>query len=250
MTAQDESRIPGKCQGSERLEPATLGRRIVVPAFGDYARRYDKANTPAPRFRPLRKLRSVAIADARIAFDGHCDLTVKVQGLPRLRARLQQELPVGGRTKTTVRIVRTREGMTGVGPGCYELRITIEVAKVDAAGRSKAETIITGWDPGGRASLTNDVGETISAGKRKYLVRMQRACARTKKGSKGRRKAYARTGRVRHNETTARDAHLHKQIAHAVRRADIHVVERNTHAAMRRKGGKRKRGMNRQHQPA
>lgn len=246
VTAQDLPRIPKHCQGSERLEPATLGRRIVTSVFDDYTRRYERPNVPAPRFRPRRKLRSVAIQEANVSFDGHRDLTIKIQGTPKLRARLQRTLPAECFAASSSRVVRTRDGMAGVGPARYELRITIETPTMKPAPSGETKTVITGWDPGGRAALTNDAGETVNVGKRRYLRRMQRACARTRKGSKGRRKAYARVGRMQSKETTARNAHRHKQVAHAARKAHLHVVEKNTHAGMRRKGGKRKRGMNRQ----
>ena len=41
-------------------------------------------------------------------------------------------------------------------------------------------------------------------------------------------------------ETRARDQHRHKQVHHAAMKADVHVVERNHHATMRRRGGKSK----------
>ena len=46
-------------------------------------------------------------------------------------------------------------------------------------------------------------------------------------------------------ETRAREQHRHKQIHHATAKADVHVVETNRHAAMRRRGGKSKSRMNR-----
>ena len=46
-------------------------------------------------------------------------------------------------------------------------------------------------------------------------------------------------------ETRARDQHRHKQVHHAAMKADVHVVETNRHAAMRRRGGKAKSRMNR-----
>ena len=46
-------------------------------------------------------------------------------------------------------------------------------------------------------------------------------------------------------ETRARDQHRHKQVHHAAQKADIHVVEANRHAAVRRRGGKSKSRMNR-----
>ena len=46
-------------------------------------------------------------------------------------------------------------------------------------------------------------------------------------------------------ETRARDQHRHEQVHHAAMKADVHVVERNHHATMRRRGGKSKSRMNR-----
>ena len=46
-------------------------------------------------------------------------------------------------------------------------------------------------------------------------------------------------------ETRARDQHRHKQVHHAARKADVHVVERNHHATMRRRDEKSKSRMNR-----
>ena len=104
---------------------------------------------------------------------------------------------------------------------------------------------MNGREPGARASATNDAGERILAGRRRDLRRMQRACERTKRGSGRRAKAYARLSRVRRRETARRRAHWHKQVAIAIRKADVHVVERNRHATMRRRGGRPKLGMNR-----
>ena len=96
-----------------------------------------------------------------------------------------------------------------------------------------------------RASATNDAGERILAGERQRVRRQQRACERTKRGSRRRAKAYARLSRARRRETVRNHAYRHKQVAIAVRKADVHVIEKNRHAAMRRKGGTPKKGMNR-----
>ena len=56
-------------------------------------------------------MRSLDIEKPTIAFDGHRDLTMKIQGVPKLRARLQQALPARCLTADSIRIARTREGM-------------------------------------------------------------------------------------------------------------------------------------------
>ena len=38
---------------------------------------------------------------------------------------------------------------------------------------------------------------------------------------------------------------MKKQLAHEIAKGDVHIVEKNEHHAMRRKGGQRKKGMNR-----
>ena len=104
---------------------------------------------------------------------------------------------------------------------------------------------MNGRSPGARVGATNDVGERILGGHRERLRRMQRGCERAKRGSRRRAKAYARLSRAQHRETKRNRAYRHKQVAIAVRKADVHVIETNRHLAMRRRGGTRKKGMNR-----
>ena len=238
-------KAPGHGQGSQRLTGLALGRRLLTGIFSDFCRRYERPGAPPPRFRPVRKLRSVAVCEARVAFDGHRDLVLRVQGLPALRARLRERRKIDESAKvgTTVRIVREREGLGGCAPGRWTLRLTL-TDRVRT--RAEAErTVIAGWDPGGRAALTNDRGDVVTPGKRRYLRRQQRACARTRRGSNNRRKAHARLAKKRADETRRRTEHVKKQVAYAVRGADVHAIETNAHARMRRRGGKRKAGMNR-----
>ena len=69
--------------------------------------------------------------------------------------------------------------------------------------------------------------------------------SRCKRGSRGWRKAKTMLRLHLERETRARDQHRHKQVHHAAMKADVHVVERNNHATMRRRGGKSKSRMNR-----
>ena len=106
---------------------------------------------------------------------------------------------------------------------------------------------VRGWDPGGRRSLTSDAGDVIQVRTRTKteVRRLARRVSRCKRGSRGWRKAKAAVRLHLERETRARDQHRHKQVHHAAMKADVHVVEVNNHATMRRRGGKSKSRMNR-----
>ena len=63
--------------------------------------------------------------------------------------------------------------------------------------------------------------------------------------SRGWRKAKTTLRLHLERETRSREQHRHKQVHHAAAKADVHVVETNRHATMRRRGGKAKSRMNR-----
>ena len=106
---------------------------------------------------------------------------------------------------------------------------------------------LRGWDPGGRRSLTSDAGDVIQVRTRAKTEhrRLARRASRCKRGSRGWRKAKAAVRLHLERETRARDQHRHKQVHHAAMKADVHVIERNNHATMRRRGGKAKSRINR-----
>ena len=106
---------------------------------------------------------------------------------------------------------------------------------------------VRGWDPDGRRSLTSDAGDVIQVRTREKTEhrRLARRVSRCKRGSRRWRKAKAAVRLHLERETRARDQHRHKQVHHGAAKADVHVVEMNRHAAMRRRGGKSKSRMNR-----
>ena len=139
--------------------------------------------------------------------------------------------------------MRSRRGCRGRCPTRYEVRLGVELADRPAR-EARTER---GWDPGGRRSLTSDQGDTVVVAKRDATRtrRLRRAVARCRKGSRGYRKAQAKLRCHLADETRAREQHRRKQVAHAARKAELHVVEENRHQAMRRAGGAAKTRMNR-----
>ena len=227
------------------FDATRFGRRVVVGLFEDFARRHAEPGAPAPKFRPGWKLRSVCVYDARLAWRANCrDAVLRVQGLPALRVRLHRPVPEGAMTRGTIRIVRRQRQCRGQAPARYEIRLMVDVP---TRAPCPEPTRFLGWDPGGRRSLTSNAGDVVRVRARAGTEarRLARRVSRCKRGSRGWRKAKATLRLHLERETRAREQHRHKQVSHAARKADIHVVEANRHAAMRRRGGKPKRRMNR-----
>ena len=227
------------------FDATRFGRRVVSGIFDDFARRYAQAGAPAPAFRPGWKLRSVAVKDARIAWcTNRRDAVLRVQGLPALRVRLHRPVPESATTHGSIRLVRRQRQCRGRVPARYEIRIMVDLPARESCADAQR---VRGWDPGGRRSLTSDAGEVIQVGTRvrSEARRLARHISRCTRRSRGWRKAKAALRVHLERETRARDQHRHKQVHHAAMKADVHVVETNRHAAMRRRGGKSKSRMNR-----
>ena len=227
------------------FDATRFGRRVVSGIFDDFARRYAQAGAPAPAFRPGWKLRSVAVKDARIAWcTNPRDAVLRVQGLPALRVRLHRPVPESATTHGSIRLVRRQRQCRGRVPARYEIRIMVDLPARESCADAQR---VRGWDPGGRRSLTSDAGEVIQVGTRvrSEARRLARHISRCTRRSRGWRKAKAALRVHLERETRARDQHRHKQVHHAAMKADVHVVETNRHAAMRRRGGKSKSRMNR-----
>ena len=183
--------------------------------------------------------------DARIAWCANRrDAVLGVQGLPALRVRLHRPVPEGATTHGTIRLVRRQRPCRGHVPARYEIRLMVDLPAREPCADAKR---LRGWDPGGRRSLTSDAGEVIQVRTRTKTDarRLARRVSRCKRGSRGWRKAKTMLRLHLERETRARDQHRHKQVHHAAMKADVHVVELNNHATMRRRGGKSKSRMNR-----
>ena len=227
------------------FDATRFGRRMVGGIFDDFTRRYAQPGAPAPAFRPGWKLRSVAVKDARIAWCANRrDAVLRVQGLPALRVRLHRPVPESATTHGSIRLVRRQRPCRGRVPARYEIRLMVDLPARERCANARR---VRGWDPGGRRSLTSDAGDVIQVRTREKTEhrRLARRVSRCKRGSRGWRKAKAAVRLHLERETRARDQHRHKQVHHAARKADVHVVELNNHAAMRRRGGKSKSRMNR-----
>ena len=227
------------------FDATRFGRRVVGGIFDDFARRYAQPGAPAPAFRPGWKLRSVAVKDARIAWCANRrDAVFRVQGLPALRVRLHRPVPEGATTHGSIRLVRRQRPCRGRVPARYEIRLMVDLP---ARERCTDAPRLRGWDPGGRRSLTSDAGDVIQVRPRTKTEhrRLARRVSRCKRRSRGWRKAKAMLRLHLERETRARDQHRHKRVHHAAMKADVHVVELNNHATMRRRGGKSKSRMNR-----
>ena len=227
------------------FDATRFGRRVVGGIFDDFARRYAQPGAPAPGFRPGWKLRSVAVKDARIAWCANRrDAVLRVQGLPALRVRLHRPVPESATTHGSIRLVRRQRPCRGRVPARYEIRLMVDLPARERCANARR---VRGWDPGGRRSLTSDAGDVIQVGTRvrSEARRLARHISRCTRRSRGWRKAKAALRVHLERETRARDQHRHKQVHHAAMKADVHVVETNRHAAMRRRGGKSKSRMNR-----
>ena len=227
------------------FDATRFSRRMVGGIFDDFTRRYAQPGAPAPAFRPGWKLRSVAVKDARIAWCANRrDAVLRVQGLPALRVRLHRPVPESATTHGSIRLVRRQRPCRGRVPARYEIRLMVDLPARERCANARR---VRGWDPGGRRSLTSDAGDVIQVRTREKTEhrRLARRVSRCKRGSRGWRKAKAAVRLHLERETRARDQHRHKQVHHAAMKADVHVVELNNHAAMRRRGGKSKSRMNR-----
>ena len=230
---------------TEGFDAARFGRRVVTGIFDDFARRYAQPGAPAPAFRPGWKLRSVAVKNARIAWcTNRRDAVLRVQGLPALRVRLHRPVPESATTHGSIRLVRRQRPCRGRVPARYEIRLMVDLPAREPCANAQR---VRGWDPGGRRSLTSDAGDVIQVRTRTKteVRRLARRVSRCKRGSRGWRKAKTMLRLHLERETRARDQHRHKQVHHAAMKADVHVVELNNHATMRRRGGKSKSRMNR-----
>ena len=227
------------------FDATRFGRRVVGGIFDDFARRHDAPGAPPPKFRPGWKLRSVCVYDARVAWRANRrDAVLRVQGLPALRVRLHRPVPAGANVRGTVRLVRRQRRCQGRVPARYELRVMVDLPARPPVAEPRR---LRGWDPGGRRALTSDAGDVVRVlpRARDEARRLARRVSRCTRGSRGWRKAKAALRLQLERETRARDQHRHKQVRHAAGKADVHVVETNRHAAMRRRGGRPKTRMNR-----
>ena len=170
------------------------------------------------------------------------DAVLRVQGLSALRVRLHRLVPESATTHGSIRLVR--RPCRGRVPAWYEIRLMVDLPARERCANARR---VRGWDPGGCRSLTSDTGDVIQVRTRAKTEhrRISRRISRCKRGSRGYRKAKAALRLHLERETRARDQHRHKQAHHGVAKADVHVVEFNRHATMRRRGGKSKSRMNR-----
>ena len=195
-----------------------------------------------------RSLRSVTSrAGLRHLVDGAA-LRVQIGPARRrrnaLRATLPRPLGTGERIRA-IRIVRVQEGHPRVGPTRWEAHVVVEGPAPMPLPR-RARPRVTGLDLGGRATATSDTGHILAPVPAPAATRaLGRAVSRKRRGSKARWRARARLRQQAARHAARRRQRLMKHASVIAREHAVVVVEDLDHAAMRARGGRAKRGINR-----
>ena len=195
-----------------------------------------------------RSLRSVTSrAGLRHLVDGAA-LRVQIGPARRrrnaLRATLPRPLGTDERIRA-IRIVRVQEGHPRVGPTRWEAHVVVEGPAPMPLPR-RARPRATGLDLGGRATATSDTGRILAPVPAPAATRaLGRAVSRKRRGSKARWRARARLRQQAARHAARRRQRLMKHASVIAREHAVVVVEDLDHAAMRARGGRAKRGINR-----
>ncbi len=214
----------------------TVSRGVLVRvdrAFKAFFRRVKAGEKPGyPRFKPHQRYQCLELASVTAGMvKGN---RIKVKGLPVIKIRPNRRMPDSSQLKAL------RIGMHGrilTVDLVYEEEQNI-LAPVDTA---------VGIDMGVNERMTFSDGETVS---RRVIDRsretsLQRAISTKKKGSNRRRKAVATFARERRRNTVRNRNECHRLTTAIVRKYQKIAVEKLAIKNMSRRGGSRKRGLNR-----
>ncbi len=205
----------------------------VDRAFKAFFRRVKAAEKPGyPRFKPHQRYQCLELSDVSPGMvKGNC---IKIKGLPVIRIRSHRRLPDSSQLKA-LRIV-----MHG------------HVLTVDLVYEEESEPLapvasVVGIDVGVNERMTFSDGKTVS---RRMIDRsretsLQQAISTKKKGSNRRRKAVSAYARERRRNTVRNRNECHQLTTAIVRKYQKIAVEKLAIQNMSRKGGSRKRGLNR-----
>ena len=240
----------GRARGPQHPEPRWLRRHPLWPARGQRnLRRLRATLRPGGRSGtgvPTRVETALGRGEGRAHRVVHKPPRrgAPCPGTTRPSGSAPRPVPESATTHGSIRLVRRQRPCRGRVPARYEIRLMVDLPARERCANARR---VRGWDPGGRRSLTSDAGDVIQVRTRAKTEhrRLARRISRCKRGSRGYRKAKAALRLHLERETRARDQHRHKQIHHGATKADVHVVEFNRHATMRRRGGKSKSRMNR-----
>ena len=161
-----------------------------------------------------------------------------------LRATLPRPLATGERIRA-IRIVRVQEGHPRVCPTQWEAHVIVE-GPAPTPLPHRARPRVTGIDLGGRITATSDTGCILAPVQAPATSRaLAKAVSRKRRGSKARWRTKARLRQQAASHAARRRQRLMKYAKITAREHAVVVVEDLDHAAMRAKGGRAKRGINR-----
>ena len=204
--------------------------------------------TPAKIGRFRRSLRSVTSRVClRHAAAGR-ELRVHIGPAKRqrnaLRAMLPQPLEEGERIRS-IRIVQVQEGHARACPSQWEAHVAVEGPARPALSR-RARPRAIGLDVGGRRVATRDTGTILVPVPAPSAARAHgRALSRKRGRSNPRRRVRARMRQQAARHALRRQQRLTKHAAILAKEHAVVIVENLDQYAMRARGGRHKRGINR-----
>ena len=204
--------------------------------------------TPARTGRFRRSLRSltsrVCLRHAAVARKLRVHFGPAKHRRNALRATLPRPLAAGGRIRS-IRIVQVQEGHARVCPSQWEAHVVVEGAARPALPR-RARPRAIGLDVGGRRIATRDTGTVLAPVPALSAAKAHgRALSRKRRGSNARRRVRARLRQQAARHAFRRQQKLTKHAAILAQEHAVIVVENLDQPAMRARGGRHKRGINR-----
>ncbi len=214
----------------------TVSRGVLVRVDRSckaFFRRVKAGEKPGyPRFKPHQRYQCIELSEVTAGMvKGN---RIKVKGLPAIRIRPNRELPDSSQLKAL------RIGMHG-------RILTVDLVYEEESEPLTSVDTAVGIDMGVNERMTFSDGETVS---RRVIDRsretsLQRAISTKKKGSNRRGKAVSAFACERRRNTVRNRNECHRLTTAIVRKYQKIAVEKLTIKNMSRKGGNRKRGLNR-----
>ncbi len=214
--------------------PVARGVLVRVDrAFKAFFRRVKAGEKPGyPRFKPHQRYQCLELASVTAGMvKGNC---IKVKGLPAIRIRPHRELPEGRQLKALRLVMHGRI-------------LTVDLVYEEGQNILAPVDTVVGIDVGVHERMTFSDGKTVS---RRVLDRsretsLQQAISTKKKGSNRRRKAIATYAREKRRNAVRNRNECHQLTTAIVRNYQKIAIEKLAIQNMSRRGGNRKRGLNR-----
>lgn len=203
--------------GALNVSAARGALQRVDKSMKAFFRRCKEGRKPGfPRFKTRRRYKTIEVNDVRPnqvrLSDSH--VAIRINGLPTIRARRTDRHP--DTTPRSIRITRRRCGVT------VDLVYEHEAQVREPTGRT------VGIDLGVRKRLTLSNGEKVEPARndRQRIRRLQRAVARSRRGSRGRDKRVAALAAARRKQAVASRNACHRITSALIGRFDVVTVEK------------------------